>query len=722
MDGWKESSSDNLLRVRLARWHLRIVDVRDLTGEVVDLALNEGSHWHKPDEFISHPNSETAMADLANQTSTALRFNYERMGPAGGSSNVKLGIFSAIRLYFRRLSQMMGRVVQAMSDEIGNAFAESMSSLAQGVTFGSDSRVQVVMGQLKGDERLPLGPHWRDEQLRNCDSNLPSPIPDPQSWETLRSVMFGAADGGDFAHAMAGKELIHQDVRAVVTNPSVIVEADPEQFEITDGEASILQLDDHTRSVDAYDAVTINILDRAISGGSNRSDDDTKSNLKSRFQAWTQQHRNCFARHLSNQLGAQGIAAYDDFVRYDVEWNGLENELRQVMDEEQKTRRRIRDLAIAQLVLLFATAVLAYFLKDQPFVEDLFETDKFLWIFEGVYHPPGWGLWLALIAIWFVVLVFLIARLAREQVQAEHRVARLATRPKEVFERRQNALREFARLSYLSDQFADWATACSVILHEPHGRTSSVPVQTDWMDDHPLLCLAIGSPLVSQDTKSAAAIAIRKKIVRQGWLSEAFRLQSDRIRRRYSQLMHIALEQVQFDSDTSTHSDPLILPGTEEIVLSPRAQLRKELAERRHSEESRAELVTSLSDLSPAELSELVDSVQSSVADLNGRKVHEYVDPLTSLDYAPRFATKYGGPLLTPNDMAVGISWAGSTFSKFDINRETKIVVGRDLIAAYRLQLSKPFFCHELQIVGESTSTENGRRQPLQIDDPDDVV
>ena len=164
LDGWKESSSDNMLRVRLARWHLRIVDVRDLTGEVVDLALNEGSHWHKPDEFISHPNSETVMADLADQTSTALRFNYERMGPAGGPSNVKLGIFSAIRLYFRRLSQMMGRVVQAMSDEIGNAFAESMSSLAQGVTFGSNSRVQVVMGQLKGDERLPLGPHWRDDR------------------------------------------------------------------------------------------------------------------------------------------------------------------------------------------------------------------------------------------------------------------------------------------------------------------------------------------------------------------------------------------------------------------------------------------------------------------------------------------------------------------------------------------------------------------------------
>ena len=49
------------------------------------------------------------------------------MGPAGGPSNVKIGIFSAIRLYFRRLSQMMGRVVQAMSDEIRGAFAESVS-------------------------------------------------------------------------------------------------------------------------------------------------------------------------------------------------------------------------------------------------------------------------------------------------------------------------------------------------------------------------------------------------------------------------------------------------------------------------------------------------------------------------------------------------------------------------------------------------------------------
>jgi len=722
LDGWRESSSDNMLRVRLARWHLRIVDVRDLTGEVVDLALNDGSHWHKPDEFSSHPNSEMAMADLANQVSTELRFNYERMGPAGSPPRVKIGIFSAVRLYFRRLSQIMGHVVQAMSDEIRGAFAESVSSLAQGVTFGSDSRVQVVMGQLKGEERLPLGHHWRDEQLRNCDSNLPSPIPDPGSWETLRSVMFGVADGGDFAHAMAGKELSHQEARVVVTNPSVIVEVDPEPFEISDTEAAMLQLDDHTRSVDAYDGVTINILDRAISGASKQLAGDSESDLKSRFRAWTQQHRNCFARHVSNDLGTEGIAAYDDFVRYDLEWDDLENELRLAIEEEQKTRKRIRNLALTQLFLLLSTAVLAYLLKGVGFVKNLFETDKFLWMFEDVSYDPGWGLWLALIAIWLLMLIFLVARLAREQVQAEHRVARVATRPKEVFERRQNSLREFARLSYLSDQFADWVIACSVILHEPHGRTSSTPVQTDWMDDHPLHCLAIGSPSVSQDTKSAAAIAIRKKIVRQGWLSEAFRLQSDRIRRRYSQLMHVPLEQVQFDSDTSTHSDPVTVPGTEEVVLSPRAQLRKELATRRYSEESREELVTSLSDLSPTELSELVDSVQSPVKDLNGRKVHEYVDPLISLDYAPRFATKYGGPSLTPNDMAVEISWAGSTFSKFDINRETKIVVGRDLIAAYRLQLSRPFYCHELMIVGEATSAEGGHRQSVEIDDSDDVA
>jgi hypothetical protein len=531
--------------------------------------------------------------------------------------------------------------------------------------------------------------------------------------------MLGAADGGDFAHEMAGKELNHQEARAVVTNPSAVVEVDPEPFEITDAEAVMLQLDDHTRSVDAYDAVTINILDRAISGTSKRSADDTKSDLKSRFRAWTQQHRNCFARHVSDQIGAEGLAAYDDFTRYDAEWVELENELRKAMEDEQKARKRLRNLAIAQLVLLVVPALLAYLLKDTEFVENLFDSDKFLFIFDDVSHDQGWGLLLALIAVWLLIGIVLVVRLARDQVRAEHRVARLATRPKEIFERRQNALREFARLSYVSDQFADWAVALSVILHEPHGRTSTVPVQSDWIDDHPLRCLAIGSPSVSQDTKSGAAIAIRKKIVRQGWLTEAFRLQSDRVRRRYSQLMHVPLEQVQFESDTSTHSDPVTLPGTEETLLSPRSQLRKELVERRYREESREQLVASLSDLSPTELSELVDSVQSPVADLNERKVHEFVDPLTSLDYAPRFASRYGGPSLTPNDMSVEESWAGSTFSNFDTNRESKIVIGRDLIAAYRLQLSRAFYGHELDIV--DTAEPDNRRRPDDIDDSDDV-
>jgi hypothetical protein len=720
LDGWKESAADSLLRVRLARWHLRIVDVRNLTGEVVDLALNEGSHWHKPDEFASHPNSESAMSELAQQTAEVLRFNYQRMPSTGPPRRSRLGIFAAFRLYIRRLGQMMGRVVQAMSDELRDAFNESASSLAQGMTFGSDSRVQVVMGELKDDELFPLGHHWRDKQLRNCEANLPNPIPEPDTWETLRSVMLGVADGGDFEHEMAGRELKHQETRAVVRDPAIIVELDPEPFEVSDAEAAMLQLDDHTRAIDAYDAVTVNILDRAIGSLAKRPASEPTADLKSRFQLWTQNNRNCFARQLSNRVGTEGLAAYDDFIRYDKEWVELEQELENAADEELKSRRRLRRLAVGLIAALVVPAILALLLKNNSVVER-FETDKFLWLFENTNHHPAWGLFLVLIVIWLLIAIVFIVRLAREQVRAEHRVARLATRPKEVFEQRQNALHQFARLSYLSDQFADWVTALSVVLHEPHGTTTRAPVQIDWMNDHPLRCLAIGSPSVSQDTKSSAAMGIRKKIVRKGWLSEAFRSQSDRVRRRYSQLKQVPLEQVRFESDTSTHSDPVELPGTEEIVLSPRSQLRKELVERRHSEDAREELVSSLSDLSPAELSELVDFVQSPIEDLSGRSVHEFVDPLTSFDYQPNFASRYGGPSLTPNDMAVETSWAGSTFSNFDTNRESKIVVGRDLIAAYRIQISKSFYPNELSVMDGSLPAPQPPAVGNQIDASDDV-
>jgi len=418
-------------------------------------------------------------------------------------------------------------------------------------------------------------------------------------------------------------------------------------------------------------------------------------------------------------MGAEGLAAYDDFIQYDNEWVGLEQELENAADEELKSRRRLRNLAVGLLAALVLPAIVTLLSLEGPLVKR-FETNSFRPDWLPVV-PPGWGLFLILIAIWLVVATVLIIRMAREQVRAEHRVARLATRPKEVFELRQNALHEFARLSYLSDQFADWMTALSVVLHEPHGTTSVAPVQTDWMNDHPLRCLAIGSPSVSQDTKSSAAMGIRKKIVRKGWLSEAFRSESDRVRRRYSQLMHVPLEQVKFESDTSTHSDPIQLPGTEETVLSPRSQLRKELVERRHGEDAREELVSSLSDLSPTELSELVDFVQSPVGDLSGRRVHEFVEPLTSLDYQPNFASRYGGPSLTPNDMAVETSWAGSTFSKFDINRESKIVVGRDLIAAYRVQISKSFYPNELSIMKGAPAASQTPTVEDRIDESDEV-
>jgi hypothetical protein len=157
------------------------------------------------------------------------------------------------------------------------------------------------------------------------------------------------------------------------------------------------------------------------------------------------------------------------------------------------------------------------------------------------------------------------------------------------------------------------------------------------------------------------------------------------------------------------------------VLFSPLKQLRSMLEDRTYSSTARSELVESLSDLSPPELAELVNSVQSPVNDLNDRRVRDFIDPLTSPAYAPAFSYSYARANVTPADMEVETSWSGSTFSNFTSNKSKKLVVGRDLITSYRLQISQAFTPDELSLIKKSKPEEDFDDGETDFD-PDDVA
>ena len=716
-DEWKESQADALIKLRLARWHLRIVDVRDLTSEVVDLALSEGSGWHFPEDCTSMPSTESAIDNVAKNIRENLRFEYQQSAKEPNNRVTKIGIFRAWRMYFRRLSQMMTKVSMAMSKEVTDAFKENITELSQQATFGKASHIQIVVAEEKSAVRVPLDHRWRDELIRSYEGKIPDPIPETKTWETMTSVMLGLADGGDFVHSMAGHELEHEQIRGVITDPSKIIRLDNQPFQLTKDQATALKIDERTLKIDSYDGVTANIFDRTLVLAS-ISKGGIAESVRARFKEWRANQKNCLALQISDDLGKAGGKAYDDFLRYDAEWEDIQDSLSEAVERQQKGQKSVRNTAIILMCLLLIPALLAYALKGSA-VAEWFKTEKVLWLFEWG-DKTAWALFFVGTLAWLLTALLVIAKAARELVQAEHQILFLAKRPKHIFDGRARALSEFARISHLSAQFSDWATAISVVLHEPHGTTVLTQRKESSIEDHPLRSLVIGTPEVSLETKSGAALAIRRRIVNRGWLQRSFQAHANRVRDRYSLLLQIPLDQVQFESDTATSSDPISIPGTEEVLLSPRSQLRSELEDRRHSSTARSELVESLSDLSPSELAELVNSVQSPVNDLNGRRIRDFIDPLTSPAYAPAFAYSYARANVTPADMEVETSWSGSTFSNFDSNLDRKMVTGRDLIASYRLQISQAFTADELTLVTASKLKQQSAAS-MELD-PEDIA
>jgi hypothetical protein len=718
IDEWKEGKADALIKLRLARWHLRIVDVRDLTSEVVDLALSEGSGWNFPEDCTSMPSTDSAIDSVAKDIRENLRFEYQRSAKEPDNRVTKIGIFRAWRMYFRRLSQMMTKVSMAMSREVTDAFKENIAELSQKATFGKASHIQIVAPEEKSAVRVPLNHRWRDELIRSYEGKIPDAVPETKTWEAMTSVMLGLADGGDFVHSMAGHELEHEQKRGVITDPSKIIRLDNQPFQLTKDQATALKIDERTLTIDSYDGVTANIFDRTLILAS-ISKGGIAESVRTRFKEWRANQKNCLALQISQDLGKAAGKAYDDFLRYDAEWEDIEDSLNEAVERQQKGQKSVRNTAIMLICLLAIPALLAYALKGSA-VAKLFETEKVFWLFEWG-DKTAWALFFVGTLAWLLTALTVIARAARELVQAEHQILFLAKRPKHIFDGRTRALSEFARISYLSAQFSDWAAAISVVLHEPYGDANSAPYDESSIEDHPLRCLVIGTPEVSLGTKSGAALAIRRRIVNRSWLQHQFRWYQNKVAQHIAVLKKIPYEEIKFASDTSTSPDFITIPATDMVLFSPLKQLRSMLEDRTYSSTARSELVESLSDLSPPELAELVNSVQSPVNDLNDRRVRDFIDPLTSPAYAPAFSYSYARANVTPADMEVETSWSGSTFSNFTSNKSKKLVVGRDLITSYRLQISQAFTPDELSLIKKSKPEEDFDDGETDFD-PDDVA
>ena len=196
-------------RAYLSRLTLRLVDGGDIAAKLVGWALDPAGSWPVPEGCAVHPNTPGAVADLAEAISAApeVRFRYRPLPEEPGQPRRRIGLLTALRLYFSRLWVHLRKLPAQSLRQARASASEALSQFAQAQTFG-ESEIVIGLASRPGDVHSIADGRIRIARLSSLPHlHLDAPIPTPETWQVIRSVAFGIIDGSDFSGSLAGSEL-----------------------------------------------------------------------------------------------------------------------------------------------------------------------------------------------------------------------------------------------------------------------------------------------------------------------------------------------------------------------------------------------------------------------------------------------------------------------------------------------------------------------------------
>ena len=746
----ESTAADGLnARVSLVRLATRVVDAGDITARSVGWALAPGAQLPAPIGFVKHGDQQAYVNSLVGEiapltSGSPLGLTYRPPDPFEAPSPRKMGIWAAIRFFFKALwEELRGMPGQWIRDKV-SALKNRLEAAVQTGTFGADSEISVAIGSPSTLEEATNVVRKLGKLESMAGSELGPPPVSAGTWGALTTLVHGSADGTPFPSALEGLQPKWEGTGAVLTDLSVLAARDLEGFQVSDDEASGLggfaaggfviapydallsrvvsdlsevqsvaspvvveskkllppavagtgpvsdsneeiagglEVDLDAAQVDP-DSLTHDSDGEAASVAEDRAPFSALERLRERHTAWRAERESTLLWQVSERMLLSQDLAAKDLEGTQAELELLVEELEAAQSEADTASKRF----VKRAVMWLGATILLVALTVVGF---------FL-------------LSLALAAVVGMVALLLglggitrTIQLARHRVQARFRIQHLLKRDQYLIEKRAHAAKELHRLIVMYGEYQDWSEVLASSVHQPWGEINMQSV-SPWRTGTGAFSFVCGEPKISDEGMIQATLATAQRIAKRGWLRDAYtQRRTDWVKWYANVTGNMAGTDDEPEDDNRMGRAPVtVLPAEggrpSTRIYSPRVHFRQNYVAAFRVSGFRDEFLNGLRAAASDDTANvMIGEVLCDSEGLRGRSVRDFTAPLVEGERVPSF-----GPQLTAVAKAddsisvasiIGITDSdGLEIPEGRTLMKVQPIGHRALVAAFRLDVSSP--------------------------------
>lgn len=442
--------------------------------------------------------------------------------PLASSRAKKVNAWETIKRFFQFFfTAVIGNPIQ-WAAEARNKGQKVLASGVQNLLYGSDSNIEVVLGNQSGKTLRPLSEVEAGAKQLHRDAggqddlNMSQETSLPHFWQAYTDAAMTLVDGGRGGDEITGPN--HDGVPAIVSDVRWSVPSDDHAF---DGENKILRdnVGSHITEtrIQPYDPYNANVYYSAIDLASRNTRNTTVHRLKDDFVAWRDTVRRSFGWQMGERLFGKMEEAQAKFhaVREKAQHN--KEELDGLQDDDAKLRslsNTLRGWSLAWLVIILVLVYLCLSHYNFERAWALVDWSFFTWqrtLFVGI----------AVTAVILVVQMLVFARAHKGIYDARERRRVLQTNEEILGRDVITANQEVSRCLASYNQFLAWSAIVSRAMSRPFGEIRAATLA----DHHPDSGLPDNTVVDSVQLDERQVLdysrRIRDDVFTKGWASDA---------------------------------------------------------------------------------------------------------------------------------------------------------------------------------------------------------
>jgi hypothetical protein len=535
-DGHHFTESLERSQVAVARTFVRMLKAGRLTDRVTTEVFQRRRKeaWTAAAvEAVNAPSPQHLVNDVVTRMmevdSGAMRFRPAPGTPAPRPQHV--GIRQAFVMMLKFIVGKLRAVPSQIAERVSSHVRSAVENLAQSITFGQDSTMQVAFGgRARGGpaEATPTSEvvDFASQLLRDMGRSA-SPPSSASVWQALRGACYGLVDAGPFPEGFppptdGARRLVINDVGVIVGDPL-------EPFVLNRGALGpAAQIPEWAygavRPWEAQRARELHQLlaeqQRLAEHGQGPATDEhgqaiaavePNEDLAERLRVAILQLKQFVGRHrpsllwqVSENLDAQQREAARSFA--DALRTVRAGEPRENEEAKKKASRWLRRWWIIAFLVAATPPLVALWLEREEY-----------------YEVPNWWALIGIsTAIWLVWWFIAFLRYQRRMFQIQYEIDRKHRAYLDAIRRAENDAFELVRLASMYDQLADWSAVIAWMTHHPEGTLDEVEEPPPLhLGDLPL-SMRIAEGRASSASLQRTSAVVGRSVFGRGWLGNLY--------------------------------------------------------------------------------------------------------------------------------------------------------------------------------------------------------